>query len=84
MRKIVALIAFGLWAGASASLAGPIFLTGHDPDFHAQDSVAAQNLLKEALNYATGGTYASGTQKFLFVESEILTPGGLREALQTL
>ena len=58
--------------------AGPIFLTGHDPDFHAQSSAGAQNLLRAGLQFATGNTYNSGT-KFLWVESFLLpTAGHLR------
>jgi len=57
--------------------AGPIFLTGHDPDFHAQSSTGAQNLLKEGLNFVTGGTFDDGpATKFLWVESRISPPGG--------
>src|SRR5689334_5179463 len=73
----------GLTAFAHAS-AGPVFLTGHDPDFHAQDSVGAQNLLKEALNFATNGTYAGGVQKFLYVAADISVPGGHRDGVTTL
>jgi len=57
--------------------AGPIFLTGHDPDFHAQSSVGAQNLLRSGLSFVTGGTFDDGAAtKFLWVESRIPTPGG--------
>ena len=31
---------------------GPIFLTGHDPDFHAQSSDGAQNLLRAGQGFA--------------------------------
>ncbi len=61
---------------ANVALAGPIFLTGHDPDFHAQSSAGAQNLLTSGLNYVTGNTTFSGTDKFLWVESRISPPGG--------
>ena len=60
----------------TAAHAGKVFLTGHDPDFHAQGSTGAQNLLNAALNYVTNGTYSGGVQKFLFVESDIATPSG--------
>lgn len=49
--------------------AGPLFLTGHDPDFHAQDSSHARNLLNAALGYVTGGAYTNTAKKFLWVES---------------
>lgn len=58
-------------------MAGPIFLTGHDPDDHAQDSMGAANLLRAGLNYVTGGTYAAGAAtKFLWVESRMAPPAG--------
>ena len=58
---------------------GPIFLTGHDPDFHAQSSVGAQNLLRAGLGFATGGAYANSARKFLWVESFLApTAGHLR------
>jgi len=59
--------------------AGPIFLTGHDPDFHAQDSAGAKNLLREGLNFVTNGTFDDGpATKFLWVESRISPPSGYR------
>ncbi len=63
---------------SSASWAGPIFLTGHDPDFHAQDSVHARNLLGAALGYVTGGAYTNTTKKFLWVESFLAPTAGHR------
>jgi hypothetical protein len=70
--------AFSLAFGAVAAQAGPVFLTGHDPDFHAQGQDSGQNELIVALNFVTGGTYASGTAKFLFVESNLPVIGGHR------
>jgi len=59
--------------------AGPIFLTGHDPDFHSQDSVGAANLFRSGLSFVTNGTFDDGAAtKFLWVESRIATPGGHR------
>lgn len=70
------LLAFTLAGNASA---GPIFLTGHDPDFHAQPGAGAgANLLRAGLNFVTGGTYNDSdltTKKFLWVESNIPVPG---------
>lgn len=62
----------------TAVSAGPVFLTGHDPDFHAQLSAGAKNLLKIGLNYVTGGTaMVDDGNKFLWVESRKETvPGG--------
>ena len=63
-------------SATNVTLAGPIFLTGHDPDFHAQGSLGARNLLTAGLNYVTGNTTFSGTDKFLWVESRIAPPVG--------
>lgn len=76
-----AVVAFGAAAFAAGSAsAGPVFLTGHDPDFHAQDSVHARNLLSNGLSFVTGGTFddAAPAKKFLWVESNIAPPGGFR------
>ncbi len=53
---------------------GPIFLTGHDPDFHAQDDAGARRLLTKAVVYVRGGS----TLPLLWVESRISPPGGHR------
>jgi hypothetical protein len=72
----VPLLALG---AALPAFAGPIFLTGHDPDFHAQDSVGAQNLLRTGLSFVTNGTFDDGAAtKFLWIESRIATPLGHR------
>ena len=63
-----------LWAGTA--WAGPIFLTGHDPDFHSQLDPGAKNLLTTGLNYVTGNTTFSSSEKFLWVESRIPRPTG--------
>ncbi len=63
------LVALMLTFGPQAVWAGPVFLTGHDPDFHAQSSAGAQDLLKAGLNFATGGTYNVPGNKFLWVEA---------------
>ena len=57
--------------------AGPIFITGHDPDFHSQDSAGAANLLRVGLQFATGNTYNTG-DKFLWVESFLPVTSGHR------
>ncbi len=80
-RASVLASAITLLASISAS-AGPIFLTGHDPDFHAQSAAPegpnAATLLQVGLDFATGGTTNTATEKFLWVESRIATPGGHR------
>jgi hypothetical protein len=73
---------------SSVTWAGPVFLTGHDPDFHAQGEAGAQRLLTSGLAFVTGGTYVAGNTfagastlgsgKFLWVESNIGIPGGHR------
>ena len=64
------------WGIVPVVSAGPVFLTGHDPDFHAQGSAGAKNLLNIALSFVTGGTYnLNDGNKFLWVESRIGDPG---------
>ncbi len=60
---------------AARTQAGPIFLTGHDPDFHAQGSGSAQNLLTAGLQFVTGNTYNTG-MRFLWVESFLSPTSG--------
>lgn len=71
-----------LTLGIPAAWAGPVFLTGHDPDFHSQtvsaEGVGAGNLLMAGLDFVTGGTTSSINEKFLWVESRIPTPIGHR------
>lgn len=79
MRKLLTTIgatiiaSFAFTANANA---GAVFLTGHDPDFHAQPGAGVgDDLLATALSYVTGGTYNLGAStKFLWVEA---TPGDL-------
>ncbi len=80
--SIVAGVTLALSAGLAQ--AGPVFLTGHDPDFHAQDSAGAKNLLSTGLDFATGGTYNNGTDKFLWVESFLSPTSGHRVGEQGL
>ena len=84
MIRSLILGVISIFVGSIAS-AGPIFLTGHDPDFHAQLEVGARNLLTSGIAFVTGGTYVQGTtfagastqgSQFLWVESRIPTPGG--------
>jgi len=63
-------------AAAGAANAGNVYLTGHDPDFHAQGQLDGQIQLKTALNFVTGGTYNDGSTKFLWVESNLAATGG--------
>jgi len=76
MRMPAFVLAVLVLAYAAPSAAGPIFLTGHDPDFHAQDVAGPggqDNLLATGLNFVTGG---SG--KILWVEATTAAPVGHR------
>lgn len=77
----------GLVAACSTSAAlagqGSIFLTGHDPDFHALlggNSTGAQHINQRAISYIMDPAFntfsAGGATKFLFVESSISPPPG--------
>ena len=65
----------------SVAHAGAIFITGHDPDFHAQSEAGAQNLLRIGLNYARNGdgTTATniGARPVLWIESDPVEDGGI-------
>jgi hypothetical protein len=73
MKHVVSVVAAAaaVVALASTAYAGPIYLTGHDPDFHSQDAIGGRNQLNVALNYVTNGTYndLAPAQRFLWVES---------------
>lgn len=63
--------------------AGSIFLTGHDPDFHAfvgGNAAGAQHINQAAIGYVTDPAFnpftSGGITKFLFVESSIAPPPG--------
>lgn len=79
LKHVCAALFAVLLAVAPLAAAGPVFLTGHDPDFHALDSAGARNLLRSGLSFVTGGTFDDGpATKFLWVESRIAPPGGHR------
>ncbi len=62
--------------------AGSVFLTGHDPDFHATrggNATGAQNINIVAINFVMDSGFNPYTiiaPKFLFVESRITPPTG--------
>lgn len=70
--------------GVRANTIGSIFLTGHDPDFHAlaggNNAPGAQGINRAAISFIMDPQFnpfvASGATKFLFVESKISPPGG--------
>ena len=72
-----ALVSSWLFAGLGAASAGPVFLTGHDPDFHTQAGAGA-NLLRTGLSFALGGpaNFNDNIHKFLWVESFLPVTGG--------
>ncbi|GMR24689.1 MAG: hypothetical protein BMS9Abin37_3273 [Acidobacteriota bacterium] len=57
--------------GCTTAFAGPVFLTGHDPDFHAPNSAGARNLFRAGLDFVSGGTYNVAGSKFLWVEGRV-------------
>jgi hypothetical protein len=64
------------------AFAGSLFLTGHDPDFHATiggNATGARNINNVAIGYITDplfNPFVAGAPKFLFVESKGSIPGG--------
>jgi hypothetical protein len=76
MASAAAAAALLAWAGAAS--AGAVFLTGHDPDYHAQGQTSGVHELDLAVKYVTGGTYLDHTNKFLWVESYNAPDGGHR------
>lgn len=78
-KLVISLLAF--IGTATIAHAGPIFLTGHDPDFHSQPGWGAGGtLLSVGLQFATGNQAFNGTTKFLWVESNpsVVPSGHLR------
>jgi len=78
LATLMAMLALTATAHAAA-----IFLTGHDPDFHAYvggNSAGAQDINKAAIGFVTSSTNnsftAGGVNKFLFVEGNISPPPG--------
>ena len=75
--------ALALVMGApSAAFAGSIFLTGHDPDFHASlggNLTGARNINTTAIGFVMDSgfnPFVATAPKFLFVESTIAPPPG--------
>ena len=60
----------------ATTFAGPIFLTGHDPDFHSQGQPDAAEFFTTALNYVMNGTLNDNVHKLLWVESKIAPNSG--------
>lgn len=69
--------------GAYAGTFGSVFLTGHDPDFHATlggNAAGAQHINQVAVAFIMDPAFntfvAGGVNRFLFVESSIAPPSG--------
>ena len=81
-KTLLALFSLALALSANPASAASLFLTGHDPDFHASGSTGAQNINNAAINFIMDPIFNlavfGGATKFLFVESTIATPGGHR------
>src|SRR6185312_3264542 len=85
VKLAAALAMLAITAGAQAAA---IFLTGHDPDFHATlggNLTGAQHINQAAISFVTSATNNSfaqgGIHKFLFVEGNIAPPGGHTDGL---
>lgn len=83
IRTGLAVVAAGFIGLAAARAdAGAIFLTGHDPDFHASlggNLTGARNINNAAIDFVTDSAFnpfTASAPKFLFVESNISVPGG--------
>lgn len=82
MASMLRVLVLCLFLGASASAgAGSVFVTGHDPIWHAgqgANTVGARNLALAGINYARNGS----ALPFLFVESitTAIPPGNVRTA----
>lgn len=75
--------ALAIFVGTSGgAYAGAIFLTGHDPDFHASlggNLIGARNINTTAIDFVMDSSFnpfVATAPKFLFVESNIAVPGG--------
>jgi hypothetical protein len=85
-KVLIPLFALAIISSTQVVSAASIFLTGHDPDFHASnaagtavDSIGAVHINQVAINYILDPTFNliadGGVSKFLFVESKIAPPG---------
>lgn len=88
-NTLLPIFALSIIISAQAVSAASIFLTGHDPDFHASnaagtavDSQGAVNINNAAIDFILDPAFnliaAGGVSKFLFVESSMTPPGGHR------
>jgi len=91
IRACAAVAVAALMVAATPAWSGSIFLTGHDPDFHASSSsgenpAGAQHINQVAIGFVNDpafNPFVSATSKFLFVESNpVLVPGGHKRGVQ--
>lgn len=82
-RALALLVFIAAIGGTSLGAQGSVFVTGHDPDFHAKlggNTTGARNINNVAISYVMNPTYnpflSGGATKFLFVESKGFVPGG--------
>ncbi len=73
IRRTISILLLSLVI-SSPTWAGPIFLIGHDPDFHAIDDLGARNLMSTAIDFARDGDPA----KFVYIDSKGSVPAGHR------
>lgn len=73
---------------AAPAMAGSVFLTGHDPDFHGElgaNAAGARAINQAAISYILDPAFnpivAGGTSMFLFVEGKFSAPGGHTEGV---
>jgi hypothetical protein len=78
LAALAMLLAVPAWADG-----GSIFLTGHDPDFHASrggNTTGAQHINQIAIGFIQDPAFnpfkAASIDKFLYVQSRISVPGG--------
>lgn len=83
-RILTVTAAVAALATAGAAQAGNVFLTGHDPDYHAQGQPSGIHELQVALNFVTNGTYDNGVDRFLYVTSYITPFGDHRNGVLAL
>src|SRR5690349_15946505 len=70
--RFLALVAASIFFAhsASADIAGSVFVTGHDPDFHAflgGNALGAQHIIQDALTFVRNGN----TNPVLLIESNL-------------
>jgi hypothetical protein len=90
-RTVCGFVVVALVLGSipAAAHAGSVFLTGHDPDFHASlggNLTGARRINQVAITFVTDPIFnpysAGGASKFLYVQSRISAPSGHTDGKQ--